>query len=250
MNTPGHDEAPTDALIDRVLQNFSTAAPPAGLEARTRARLLQQLEASPTTMRQTRRFVRRASWHHGRAYIYAVSACAAALLMVVLLHRSQPVPTLKTVSEPSSISSVGTHTPFVSIRPSGRRAAMGRPQTVSLPPPASAQPQLSPDELALQEATAASRPAPMLPITREERLIQRFSERHSAISLAALTPPAQFAHERAEQEDYNSFFSPPPSPLAMSGDSALNTAAPESSPATAAGSIRSTHSASPQGDSQ
>jgi hypothetical protein len=59
---------------------------------------------------------------------------------------------------------------------------------------------------------APSHPAPVLPLTAEERALARLARTADPKLLAALSPETQARVEAQEADNYNKFFAPPPAP--------------------------------------
>jgi hypothetical protein len=59
---------------------------------------------------------------------------------------------------------------------------------------------------------APSHPAPVLPLTAQERALVRLAQTADPKLLASLTPETQAKLEAQEADDYNKFFAPPPAP--------------------------------------
>lgn len=66
---------------------------------------------------------------------------------------------------------------------------------------------------ALPDASfAPSHPAPVLPLTAQERALVRLAQTADPKLLAALSPETQAKIEAQEADNYNKFFAPPPAP--------------------------------------
>jgi hypothetical protein len=198
-----HDDA-----IDKTLAALKTAAPPEGMDARILQRLQQQpAAAAPFRWRDLLTGSALATaWWRG-----ALSGAATAMLLVGTLLLAQ--------------HTLRTKQPVVSQVATARNLALAVvPVTASAPnSPARATP--CPTLLRVTRAVpvyradtlpsasfAPSHPAPVLPLTAEERALVRLAQTADPKLLAALEPETQAKLAAQESEDFNKFFAPPPTP--------------------------------------
>jgi hypothetical protein len=232
----------TDTRIDQILDALRTTEPPAGLEQRVAASLAQAAEARTLTAppfalkngRTPTSFFAvilnavkdpRILFAEAPLYTLAVTSLTLLLALSIALHlhhkpstiaQSKPLPnqpitptqppTLSQVSNPANTQlpqtsrlsdtqvpqgfSLGSHSPT-------QRAGALTPA-----PP-------DPDTLALAETLAPSHPAPPMPLTPQERLLQTATQRGQPIELAeldlarepAIRAAAQ-AHEKAGLQQF------------------------------------------------
>lgn len=58
----------------------------------------------------------------------------------------------------------------------------------------------------MREVNAPSRPAPPLPLTRQEKLLVRFVHTHTPEELAAIDPAKWAAQDEQQRAEFNRFF--------------------------------------------
>jgi len=198
-----HDDA-----IDKTLAALKHAAPPQGMESR----ILQRLQQQPAPAAQFFwRDLLTGSALAGAWWRGALSGAATAMLLVGALLLAQH--TLRT-KQPA----VSQLAPTRNLVPSVVPVAASAPNS-----PASANP--CPTLLRTARAVpvyraeslpdasfAPSHPAPVLPLTAEERALARLARTADPKLLAALSPETQARVEAQEADNYNKFFAPPPAP--------------------------------------
>lgn len=232
MNSqPAH--ANPDFAIDRVLDALRTTEPPTGLEQRIAARLAQAAEAraqsaattpSPSYIAVILNAVKdpRISLAPAKFYTAAAFTAIIALTTFTILHHRASTNTTQTASDIHAQSRVphlrdGALASKLAISPNaiaipslgyaGRQplhaASPNNPILVadgaSHPPSPSAQ---DPETIALAETLAPSRPAPPMPLTAQEKLIQAATRPGQPIQLAELDlarAPIVRAEARARQ---------------------------------------------------
>jgi hypothetical protein len=189
-NTPD----PNDQTITRVLHALRDAPAPTGLEARV-LHNLQQARVAQLTPRRTSFWSRLAPWPIDLR-IPAATLAAAAVLVLLLTHKHATTPnhsvSIASENSPTSNPAIATTQP-----PPNHRMSQASLLTPALPQASkptltsisSSLPEtkLSPeDQLALEEASAPSQPAPPMPLTAQERLLLRAARPGSAIEVAEL----------------------------------------------------------------
>jgi hypothetical protein len=201
-----------DARIDQVLEALRTTEPPTGLEQRIAARLAQAAEAgslktSPPAASSYLAVVLSAVKDHrillAPARRYSAAAAVLTLLLAVttiaVVHHATPVTTARTtpiVTPTSTTSRERAELQSRQTTPPSHAATLQVPRGISLGShsplqaagvltPDSSQ-QQDPDAIALAETRAPSRPAPPMPLTAQEKLIQAATRPGQPIQLAEL----------------------------------------------------------------
>jgi hypothetical protein len=202
-----HDDA-----IDKTLAALKRAAPPEGMEARILQRLQQPVPAAPFRWSDLLTGSALAvAWWRG-----ALSGAVTAMLLVGTLLLAQ--------------HGLRARQPLVSQIASTRAPAPAAlPVSASLQPaPASAShasPCASREMLHVTHSVpvyrsepmhsasfAPSHPAPVLPLTAQERALVRLVQTADPKLLAALSPETQARVDAQEADNYNKFFAPAPAP--------------------------------------
>ena len=204
-----HDDA-----IDQTLAALKRPAPPEGMEARILQRLQRYTPAAPFRWRDllTGSALAAAWWRGALSGAATVMLLAGAVLLAQHGLRSKP-----------------QYTPLAAGNNSAARALA----PAALPVSASSQPapangsHANPCATQLRAARAVpvyraqtlpsasfapSRPAPVLPLTAQERALVRLVKTADPRLLASLEPETQARVEAQEAEDFNKFFAPPPAP--------------------------------------
>jgi hypothetical protein len=209
-----------DVAIDQVLDALRATEPPTGLEQRIAARLAQAAEArtltpSPSAAASSLFAVILKAVKHpaillalARRYSVAIPAALTiliALTAITVVHHRTPATTAQTLpvhdpqtraphlSDGAVVSKEGI-TPGTTALPSLEAAGLQprstpSPSNPSLAGPASSQPSPSAqdlDQIALAETLAPSRPAPPMPLTAQEKLIQAATRPGQPLQLAEL----------------------------------------------------------------
>jgi hypothetical protein len=199
-----------DAAIDKTLAALNAASPPEGMQARIAARIAAQ--SAPATSPWRAAFS--PAWWRGAA----TGAAAAMLVTGVVLfasHNAQPRSDAGRAT-PRGASAVRTLAPVsapAQNAPAGQ--ALGNPCA-------------SPKVLQLRNATfrasntlraetaaaigVPSHPAPVRPLTAQERALVELARTADPKMLVALSPETQAKVEAQEQDNFNKFFAPPPAP--------------------------------------
>jgi hypothetical protein len=208
----GIEHKPHDDAIDKTLAALKSAAPPEGMDARILQRLQQHAAAAPATPFFWRDLLTSSAlataWWRG-----AVSGAATAMLLVGALLLAQH--TLRT-KQPAVSQVAPTHNLVPAVLP----VAASAPNA-----PARATPCATPRLLQTARAVpvyradtipsasfAPSHPAPVLPLTAQERALVRLAQTADPKLLAALAPEVQARVSAQETENFNKFFAPPPPP--------------------------------------
>jgi hypothetical protein len=177
-----------DARVDHILTALRTTDPPAGMEQRISARLAQAAQART----QSALSLSRPSFNAlGGARFYTAAALTVliALTTVTVIHnrttsatQSQSIPYRSTAPVLSSTLSE-TSTPTNALTPKVSLANLRAHPSAPTQRPPSAQ---DPDQIALAETLAPSRPAPLPPLTAPEHLILAATRPGQPIQLAEL----------------------------------------------------------------
>ena len=192
MNTNNHDDA-----IDKTLAALKSAAPPDGMETRILQRLQQQpAPAAPFRWRDLfTGSALAAAWWRG-----AVSGAATAMLLVGALLLAQ-----------YGLRPRPAH-PVSQLAAARARAPVALPVAASAPAGCPTHARIHRAWMGSDASFAPSRPAPVLPLTDEERALARLARTADPRLLAALSPETQARVEAQEADNYNKFFAPPPAP--------------------------------------
>jgi hypothetical protein len=203
-----------DARIDQVLDALRTTEPPTGLEQRIAARLAQAAEArtlsaaAPSAPSSYIAVILNAvkdpcsSLAPAKFYSAAALTVVIALTTLTIVHHRAPVDTSRPTYAQSRVphlrhgiidAKVGiapSATPIPGFEGAGLQSRHTMPasnpvlaEEASSPLPPSAQ---DPDAIALAETLAPSRPAPPMPLTAQEKLIQAATRPGQPIQLAEL----------------------------------------------------------------
>jgi hypothetical protein len=211
-----HDDA-----IDQTLAALKTAAPPDGMEARILQRLQHHVPAAE--FRWSDLFARTAlaaAWWRG-----ALSGAVTATLLVGALLLAQH--SLRTKHGQVAISQVvSTH----NLAPAALPVAASSPNapshdTSGCPIHAQVyrawvgstaegpnQQQVHRAWVGSSASEAPSHPAPVQPLTEQERALIQLAQNADPKLLAALSPETQARIEAQEADNYNKFFTPPTAP--------------------------------------
>jgi hypothetical protein len=192
----GIEHKPHDDAIDKTLAALKRAAPPDGMDARILHRLqLQPAPAAPFRWRDL--FAGSplaAAWWRG-----ALSGAATAMLLVGALLLAQH--TLRT-KQPAVGQLAAAH----ALAPVALPVAASTPASAGCPTHA----RIHRAWVGSDASFAPSHPAPILPLTAEERALARLARTADPKLLAALSPETQARVEAQEADNYNKFFAPPP----------------------------------------
>jgi hypothetical protein len=204
----------SDAAIDQVLDALRTTEPPTGLEQRIAARLAQAAEARalPTSPSVTAssyfavilNAVKDPCISLAPAKFYSAAALTVVIALTTLMivhHRpatntaqinfnyhSNPLPQYLATNSSQSAQDRTTNSSLEGARLQSRHTSLiptaaSAAEGISHPPSPSAQ---DPEAIALAETLAPSRPAPPMPLTAQEKLIQAATRPGQPIQLAEL----------------------------------------------------------------
>jgi hypothetical protein len=208
----------SEDAIERVLAGLRDADAPAGMERR----ILEAVEsrASARSRRGWRKWrpiglLRPAPLVAGRPVIYGVALAAvftfALAISTIHRHEDSPAQTKRTPAAgtptsretlppaPSVVVAKDTQLP-ASVPSRARSKRKMNERRAELDP--------DHDSVALREMRAASRPAPPLPLTEQERLLVSYVQTHSREELAAINPRKWAARDAEERAQFDIFFGP------------------------------------------
>jgi hypothetical protein len=179
-----------DATIERLLAGLRDAEPSPGM----RRRLLEAIETHPAAS---------ASPWHRRTLPWLLRPAMALLLACVLaftikVHRYRDTPTY------IRSHATAADTPHATAPEAVAQKAPARPHGKTSPVPLRP-PQTDP-ESPVQEAQAASFPAPPLPLTDQEKLLQRLAHRNDPQDMTLLNRDAQAAQSAKAMQQFQQFF--------------------------------------------
>jgi hypothetical protein len=211
MNNPGNQ---TDEAIDKVFAGLRHAEAPAGMESR----ILRTLEARSLEVRATVR--PRSGWRKAApAWIlqstpttYITGGLALASLLVVIVfgrwtQRTQATPQ-QVASAPIATST--SHPSIILHPPSPDRALTQATRGVEASSGPRSQPLSEEDALAISEMLAPSKPAPPLPLTRQEKLLAEVMHQAGPEELASLRPDVRAKEMELSKAEFHDFFEPLP----------------------------------------
>jgi len=205
--------------IEKVLAGLRDADAPAGMERR----ILEEVEsrASARSRRDWCKWrsiwlLRPAPLVAGRPVIYGVALAAVFtfVLAISTIHRHEDSPAQAKITPAAKTpTSRETLLPAPSV-------VVAKDTQLSAPVPSRARSKrkinvrragLAPDRdsVAQREMRAASRPAPPLPLTEQEKLLVQFVQTHSRQELAAVNPMKWAAHDAEEKAEFDNFFGLP-----------------------------------------
>ena len=223
-----------DARIDQVLEALRTTDPPTGLEQRIAARLAQAAEArtlntedrvaTPPFLAVILNAVKDPCISLAPAKFYSAAAFTVvlALTTLTLLHNRTPTTTAQTIptSHPQSgvphlrdgiiVAKVGSPVDAVSPTTQVSQAfSLGSHNPLEAAPVPLSPSAQDPEAIALAETLAPSRPAPPMPLTAQEKLIQAATRPGQPIQLAELdlarAPILRAAAEAREHASVESY---------------------------------------------
>ena len=207
----GTENSQHDDAIDKVLASLREATPPEGMQTRIAQRLANPATSLPTTTHW--RDLLAGSTPAGAWWRGAIIGAATATFVigaVLLIHRTLPAP-LQSVAAINTVRPVSTP-PQPTLASQSRAIPCARPAVLRV---ATAVPAHEPEDLRAEtyaESTAPSRPAPVLPLTPQERSLARLARTADPRELASLNPEFQARLEAEHAAEFARFFAPPPSP--------------------------------------
>lgn len=197
-----------EEAIDALLNGLRNADTPTGMERR----LFEALAAhasSPSGSASRRRRLPRLSTIINPA-LHLPLACSAALALVAISFFVTPRPR----SRDSRIPAAETHATPAQASPSPSSALL--PGTTPVPPRKIKlhrdQPVRDVDLVALSEMHAVSKPAPPLPLTKQEKLLLRIAHSGDPEELTTLNPELRAQQLAESKAAVYQFFNPPTSP--------------------------------------
>lgn len=201
----------SEDAIEKVMAGLRDADAPAGMERR----ILDAMEKHESARYGGAWRRLRAVWPPRSPSALAISAmCGCALtvvfalaLAIPIMHRRGDSPmqvkraSVPVETQPSapSVATAETTEPSV-LAPHARSKRKVNTRRVGLAP--------DHDSVALREMRAASRPAPPLPLTEQERLLVSYVQTHSREELAAINPRKWAARDAEERAQFDIFFGP------------------------------------------
>jgi hypothetical protein len=203
-----HDDA-----IDKTLAALKRAAPPEGMEARILQRLQQPVPAAPFRWSDLLTGSALAgAWWRG-----ALSGAATAMLLVGALLLAQHGLRARPQHAVSLIAATRTPSPAaLPVAALSQRAAANDSRAKPCTTPGAMHVRIAAPARSTTMLSAASfapsHPAPVLPLTAQERALVRLVKTADPKLLAALSPETQAKVDAQETEDFNKFFAPPPVP--------------------------------------
>jgi hypothetical protein len=198
-----------DNAIDKVLAALRDAVPPEGMESRIAAHLDQSAQHAQTkTTSHWRELLTgqslTAAWFRGAATGVAAALLAVSAILAIH-HNSTPTPQLAAAS-PTHIQSI-TPATIVKLHPTPcAHPAVFRVATAA--PPHAPETPWTED---IAENTAPSRPAPVMPLTVQERQLVRLVRAANPGQLAAISHETH-AKQQDAAEDARFIAAPPPTP--------------------------------------
>jgi len=209
----------SEDAIEKVLAGLRDADAPAGMERRIHEAV--ENRASARSRRGWRKWksiwlLRPAPLVAGRPVIYGVALAAVFtfVLAISTIHRHEDSPAQAKITPAAKTpTSRETLLPAPSV-------VVAKDTQLSAPVPSRARSKrkinvrragLAPDRdsVAQREMRAASRPAPPLPLTEQEKLLVQFVQTHSRQELAAVNPMKWAAHDAEEKAEFDNFFGLP-----------------------------------------
>ena len=224
-----------DAAIDKVLAALHRAAPPEGMNSRIAARIAAQ--PSPAASHWHQRLTAptpTAAWWRGAATgdAFALLVVAAVLLVQHTSRKSPPTANVAVIANaaPSIAAVKATGTPAV---PCAHPALLRAVSPSPLPGPEVLRAETG------DESAAPSRPAPVLPLTSQERALSRLVRTADPSQLAALSPDTEARLEAYSAAEHARLFTPTPpqltpvdTPATTVNQETVPAAIPDSSPDT------------------
>jgi hypothetical protein len=194
-----------DAAIDKTLAALRNAAPPEGMEARIAACIAARPApaVSPWRNRLTGYTLASAWW---RGALTGVSVAMLAVAAVLLLQHKAPSPNGIAVATPTHAPAATPVSAAASATPCAHPAILHQPR----PAPAVTSRILRAE--VPDASLAPSHPAPVLPLTAQERALAELARTADPKMLFALSPETQAKVEAQEEDNFKKFFAPPPTP--------------------------------------
>jgi hypothetical protein len=200
-----------DAAIDKTFAAIKNAVPPEGMEARITQRLQQQATAPSGKLFWRDLFTGSAlagAWWRG-----AVSGAVAAMLIagaaIFAGHamRREPAARDQIATHPPAAAPTLTSAESVPAAEDRRKpcASSGAMRVASIVPARQS-------EVAATGTMAPSHPAPVLPLTTQERQLVRLARTADPKQLDTLNPDTQAKLQAQDAAEFEKFFTPPHAP--------------------------------------
>jgi hypothetical protein len=196
----------SEEAMDKVLAGLREAEAPAGMEQR----ILEALERRPLAQPAARWWAMTPVWGLAAACL----VCGVVLGAVAVtwmtprireVHESRAVPALsKSLSAPA----VGTPRVDSDTVEKSARASQEEPN-VRVATGASPRKAVVADSEAVEEMRAASRPAPPMPLTEQEKMLVLLVKKDGASEAKELDPAARAKKDADEMAEFQNFFEPP-----------------------------------------
>jgi hypothetical protein len=212
-----------DTAIDKTLAALNAAIPPEGLEARIAVRLAAQPAPAPSWRDRLTGPTPSAAWWRGAATgaVFALLTVAA----VLLIQHKTPRTTRIAVAAPAPTLANTPVSFAVSTAPCAHTAILRAPRPIDTPSPAILLAKAG------TESAAPSHPAPVLPLTAQERALARLARTANPQQLAALSSEPTIKPESTAASSKSSTSLPaPPAPELV--PAANPEPAPEAAPQT------------------
>jgi hypothetical protein len=211
---------PHDEAIDQTLAALRNAAPPEGMQARIAQRVQHQTSIAPSPSRWRNFLAARtptAAWTRGAITGAAFAAAFTLCVMLLIQHRSSTAPqtqtsAITTTRLPSQPSAFPVDLHIQRATPSGvDRNPCANPAIVRLiHKPAASTPRVL-RAAAPIAPVPLSHPAPVIPLTEQERQLVRLVR---TAELASLNPEFEAKRQAEKSAEFAKFFAPPPRPPA------------------------------------
>ncbi len=199
-----HDDA-----VEKVLAALKTAAPPEGMDARIAERLrqAQAATAAPPWRNRIAASLPTVAWWRGALTGAALATFAAACVILIGQHRSQPTPVNSQVAATTpatAVSATPVDTPLTKPCAGPNTFQVRTAARLPMAVPSSRLETVHPESL------ASSRPAPEPGLTTQERQLLRLTKIADPKQLATLNPETQAKLEEQQEAEFQKFFPPPP----------------------------------------
>lgn len=199
----------SEEAMDKVLAGLREAEAPAGMEQR----ILDALERRPLAQPAARWWTMTPVWGLAAACL----VCGVVLGAVAVtwmtpkihdVHESRAVPALP---KSPSVPAVGAALVDAETLEKSARVSQDEPnvRVVKGASPRKAVVADAEDSEAVEEMRAASRPAPPMPLTEQEKMLVRIAKRNGEAEAAELNPTARAKKEADELAEFQNFFEPP-----------------------------------------
>ena len=200
-----HCQTNPDEAIDRLLAGLRTVEPTHGMQQRILRGAREKAGAQSQSSLQLP-FTKRYSWMVTAASIAVIGLVAS--WTVARTHRNAEVATLRPAHLTATIAPIaGTRLTPAPIADTRSSQQSRRTSSEVRAEPAESVVDL--DALALSEMNAPSRPAPPLPLTRQEKLLSDAVHQAGPEELASLRPEVRARQMELSKAEFRDFFDPP-----------------------------------------